>query len=288
MSTRIPPLAALSLALTLSLSGCDWFAVDPSKVVRDINNSDCSASTLLDAQVLAAKQTLVVAFWHKAFGNQIPAGMERMDAFYGAAGKYAYTADLSDSSGTALRIDFIAGTGLDVMAGQSGTWEATTRSYLAAHPAVNVVMWSWENQLSLLSSGDVDAYLAAMGRLEADYPGVRFVYMTGNADGTGVEGAAYKLSKKIRLYCQANGKFLFDFNDIDSFDPAGASFVSYKVDKDCGYVKDSARGNWGVEWRAKNPGGWWEAACNTDNANANQKARAAWNLFINLAKDLAQ
>ncbi|MFH1843374.1 MAG: hypothetical protein ABIF77_09200 [bacterium] len=102
------------------------------------------------------------------------------------------------------------------------TWYHTTRSYLDAHPGqYNVVMWSWCGGCSDNTANGIQIYLDAMNQLETDYPGITFVYMTGHLDGDGPGGILYASNHQIRQYCQDNDKVLFDFADIESYDPAG-------------------------------------------------------------------
>ena len=48
--------------------------------------------------------------------------------------------------------------------------------------------------------------------------------MTGHLDGTGPSGNLYARNDQIRDYCVANGKVLFDFADIESWDPGGVYY----------------------------------------------------------------
>ena len=91
-----------------------------------------------------------------------------------------------------------------------------TRQTLNAYPALNVSMWSWCNEVSWVAEWFIDEYLAAMSDLESDYPDVKFVYMTGNAQETGEPGYnRYRWNEKIRKFCRDNNKILFDFADLD-------------------------------------------------------------------------
>ena len=103
-------------------------------------------------------------------------------------------------------------------------WEGQTRSWLDAHPETNVVMWSWCNGCSDNTVEGIDIYLNAMNQLELDFPAVTFIYMTGHLDGTGVDGILYRSNNQIRDYCFANDKILFDFADIESWDPDGVYY----------------------------------------------------------------
>ncbi len=102
------------------------------------------------------------------------------------------------------------------------SWAAATRSYLDAHPGEsNVVMWSWCGGASDNTEEGINTYLSTMAQLEADYPDVLFIYMTGHLDGTGVAGNLFARNNQIRAYAAANDKVLFDFADVESYDPDG-------------------------------------------------------------------
>ncbi|MFO7610721.1 MAG: hypothetical protein R6X35_16295 [Candidatus Krumholzibacteriia bacterium] len=116
-------------------------------------------------------------------------------------------------------------------------WAATTRNHLAAHAAqTDVVLWSWCGGVSTNTPAGIDAYLAAMDELETDFPDIVFVYMTGHLDGTGDAGTLHANNERIRTWCAAHGKWLYDFADIESWDPAG---VRHPDDTDaCGWCAD--------------------------------------------------
>ncbi len=103
-------------------------------------------------------------------------------------------------------------------------WETQTRNWLAAHAETNVVMWSWCGGASDNTEEGINIYLNAMATLELDFPTVSFIYMTGHLDGTGINGGLYRSNNQIRDYCAANDKILFDFADIESWDPAGVFY----------------------------------------------------------------
>jgi len=102
-------------------------------------------------------------------------------------------------------------------------WETDTRNYLSGHPETNLVMWSWCGQLSNEDT-DVNDYFTRMNGLISDFPSVTFVYMTGHLDGSGPSGTLYAHNNQIRTYCQTNHRVLFDFADIESYNPDGTYY----------------------------------------------------------------
>ena len=113
-------------------------------------------------------------------------------------------------------------------------WEQTTRQYLEEEGNdFNMVMWSWCGGCSDNTTEGIQTYLDAMNQLEADYPNIVFVYMTGHTDGSGESGTLQASNNQIRNYCASNNKVLFDFGDIEMWDPAGTYYPD--TSDDCGW-----------------------------------------------------
>jgi uncharacterized repeat protein (TIGR01451 family) len=135
----------------------------------------------------------------------------------------------------------------------------------------------------------LNTYLTPMAQLEADYPGVTFVYMTGHADGSGEEGNLHQRNQQIREYCIQNNKVLYDFYDIELYDPDGNYFGDKNVQDDCDYDSDgdgSVDSNWATDWQTSHVEGddWYDCSCAHSKAlNCNQKAYAVWWLWARLA-----
>jgi hypothetical protein len=87
-----------------------------------------------------------------------------------------------------------------------------TRSVLSRNN-VTVSGWAWCTQLDSDSEADVRLYLDRMSQFEKEFPAVKFVYFTGNAQAR--EKNRQQRNNQIREYCNANGKILFDFGDLD-------------------------------------------------------------------------
>jgi hypothetical protein len=103
------------------------------------------------------------------------------------------------------------------------SWDADTfldraRGLLNDAPQATAFLWSWCGEMSDEDTA-VDRYLVMMSQLEEEYPGVRFVYLTGHTDGGSDELA--RNNDLVRQYVREHDKVLYDFADIESYDPAG-------------------------------------------------------------------
>jgi hypothetical protein len=224
-----------------------------------------------------AKAELHIAYGHTSHGSQITTGMTSLVGFAGDT--YAWN---NGGTGGALDLRDTPFSGASDLGNPDRTsWAAASRTYLNAHPEVNVIMWSWCGQADG-SEADIDTYLDLMSELEEDYPGVAFVYMTGHTNGTGLTGNLHLRNQQIRDYCEANKKILFDFEDIESYDPDGEYYGDRNVTDSCAY----SGGNWAIEWQNSHTEGvdWYEcSSAHSQPLNANLKAYAAWWLFARLA-----
>jgi hypothetical protein len=128
-----------------------------------------------------------------------------------------------------------------------------------------------------------------MSELEADYPGVTFVYMTGHADGTGESGNLHQRNQQIRQYCIDHNKVLYDFYDLEIYDPDGTYYGDKAVTDNCDYDSDgngSRDRNWAIDWQNAHTqdADWYSCSCaHSQPLNCNQKAYAAWWLWARLA-----
>ena len=239
-----------------------------------------------------SKETLHIAYGHTSHGSQIITGMNDLPAFKegngGSAGLYDWN---EGGTGGALDIDdgFVGG---DLGNPDRTTWATLTQGYLdnAANSDVNVVMWSWCGQASSATEENINTYTSLMNDLENDFPDVQFVYMTGHVDGSGLTGNLHIRNEQIRNYCQTNGKILFDFADIESYDPDGNYFGDKYCTDNCDYDSNNDTNptndgsNWALEWQSANPDDWY--ACSSAHSqplNANMKAYAAWWLWATLS-----
>lgn len=233
-----------------------------------------------------AKKELHIAFGHSSHGSQITEGLLGLTDFKKDPFIYYRTSTSGDSLD--LR-DNPFKDAVDLGNPDNKKWVSATRKYLKANEDINVVMWSWCGQLSNANSKYVQTYLDNMQSLEKEFPGVTFIYMTGHLDGTGEDGNLTVNNNRIREFCSNNNKILFDFADIESYDPDGVYYGDKYANDACEYDSDGDKKpdvNWAVEWQEKHENGveWYQCtAAHSQPVNANMKACAMWWLLSRLA-----
>jgi hypothetical protein len=110
----------------------------------------------------------------------------------------------------------------------------------------DVSMWSWCSEFDVGSSGASETaalaqlYLTTMNSMEADYPNIKFVYMTSYTNN----GNSYLVADNqlIRDYAKNNNKILYDFEDIGKCDPSGYCYSG--ADRAC---------TWCTSWCTSHP-----------------------------------
>ena len=268
------------------LSGCEK-SEDPDP---DTNPTDmiidhrCTNIETIPAEwITSAKQKLHIAYGHTSHGSQLTDGMTGLVGFLGS--EYSWN---NGGTGGALDLHDYAMPG-DLGAPDRTSWAASTRTYLAANTDVNVIIWSWCGEVSTATEADIQTYLDLMEGLENDFTDVKFVYMTGHLDGTGLAGNLHLRNEQIRNYCETNNKILFDFADIECYNPDGDYFGDKSPNDACAYDTNNdgtLDGNWAIEWQNAHTEGtdWYScSSAHSQPLNANQKAYAAWWLWSRLA-----
>jgi hypothetical protein len=268
------------MVLLISCSKSDNEDVSRNSV---IDHTSTKLGSIPSVWITTAKQNLHIAYGHTSHGSQLTDGMTGLVSFKGTA--YSWN---NGGSGGALDLHDYAMSG-DLGAPDRTTWAALTRNYLSANKDVNVIIWSWCGEVSTATETDINTYLNLMTSLENDFKNVKFVYMTGHLDGTGLTGNLHLRNEQIRNYCKSNDKILFDFADIECYNPDGVYFGDKKPNDACDYDKNSdgtLEANWATEWQNAHSQGtdWYScSSAHSQPLNANQKAYAAWWLWARLA-----
>jgi len=225
-----------------------------------------------------AKADFGISYGHTSHGSQVVSGMEALSAnskiysFGNYNSKNSLTIYDREPSG-------------DLGNPDRKTWATRTRDLLDnGWGDTNLIMWSWCGQVSSASEKDIKTYLSLMAQLEEDYPSVVFIYMTGHLDGSGESGNLHIRNNQIRDYCLKNNKILFDFADIESYDPDGNYFLNKGSNDHCDYWKNGNRRNWADEWCDRNPGKCTQYRCaHSEPLNCDLKAKAFWWMMAKLA-----
>ncbi len=187
-----------------------------------------------DQWIEAAKE-LTIHYAHTSHGSQIISGLnllENMDSEYSFAYRQsASTASLPpEESPPALRM--YDGNPPETYIMPDDYWDgesALNRTRAVVNTRLfNFSMWSWCGQQSSNSVDTVNRYLNALNTLETEYPGIRFIYMTGHTDGTqeNEDSTLRRNNQMVRDYVKNHDKILFDFADIESWDPDGNYYAN--------------------------------------------------------------
>jgi hypothetical protein len=263
--------------------GCSKSDNDETSGDFIIDHNSAKLNNIPAEWITSAKQKLHIAYGHTSHGSQITDGMSGLVSFKGAA----YTWN-NGGTGGALDLHDYAMSG-DLGAPDRTTWATLTRTYLASNSDVNVIIWSWCGEVSTASEADINTYLNLMTALENDFKNVKFVYMTGHLDGTGLSGNLHLRNEQIRNFCRSNNKILFDFADIESYNPDGVYFGDKKPNDACDYDTNgdgSLDGNWAIQWQNSHIQGtdWYScSSAHSQPVNANMKAYSAWSLWARIA-----
>jgi len=276
------PLVLIGLGVLLLLGVAYFLSAQP--IVIDHRHTDLSKVPA--PWINQAKAALRVAYQHTSHGSQLVTGIQALSASLGSPYTYASTSS-GYNAGVFLNDYGISGAS-DLGNPNFTAWYDATRNLLNRSGGCdrNVVMWSWCGQVSGASVANIDTYLSLMSQLEGEFPNVKFVYITGHLDGTGVTGNLNQRNEQIRAYCLANNKILFDFADIESYDPDENYFLDKAANDGCGY----SGGNWAQQWLAARPGtdlAQIVTSCgscaHSERLNCVLKGRALWWLWARLA-----
>jgi flagellin-like protein len=230
-----------------------------------IDHTNTNLSKIPSSYIQLAKQNFRLSYGHTSHGSQLVTGMNMISsensAFSYTAGSFNSVSFLSDSY-----------PGGDLGNPDRTTWATLTRNMLnTVGNQRNVVIWSWCGQADATQS-DIQTYLTLMNQLEQDFPNIKFVYMTGHLVGTGISGNLYLRDNQIRDYCLANNKTLYDFADIESYDPAG----NY-------YPDESDACGWCTNWCSTHTCPSCSDCAHSHCFNCYQKGKAFWWMMARLA-----
>jgi hypothetical protein len=274
------PAALLASVLALLPSACGSTPSGPEGPGPDgplvIDHTCTDLSDVPTGWIDSVQAAVRLHYAHTSHGEQLTVGLSLIDEASGGYEVEIGYGELPDAPGE-----------LCVFDGQEGEtyvtpdlyWQGDaaldmTREVLDDNPGLNVSMWAWCTQCDYYSAGEVQEYLAAMTLLESEYPGVTFVYFTGNAQASGQEGwNRHQRNDQIRQYCEEHDGVLFDFEDLDSwwFDASSGQW-------------EQATDSWeGHVFPVEHPEFAGDEAGHTTFESCEQKGRAVWWMLARLA-----
>ena len=190
-----------------------------------INHTSTDISKVPSYWIARAREMFNISYGHTSHGSQIVTGMGLLMA-ESHAFDYFDDYGASPRKGNLSIWDGRMAGASDLGAPDFTAWSTATRNHLnGVGTSRNLIMWSWCGQADT-TADNINLYLSQMSQLEAEFPNVTFVYMTGHLTGTGPAGNLYQRNNQIRDYCGNNSKVLFDFADIESWDPDGNYYPS--------------------------------------------------------------
>jgi uncharacterized repeat protein (TIGR01451 family) len=192
-----------------------------------IDHTCTDLSQIPDYWIEQAKK-LTVHYAHTSHGSQVLSGLswlETQDPKYDVAIRANDTVTLPAATG-ALRIyDGNNLGGLDTYITPDEYWETAygiSRTESVANTGwFSFSTWTWCGQMSYYSDAQIQDYIDTMSQFETQYPSMHFIYMTGHTDGTGPGDDLYRHNDMVRQHAQDHNKVLFDFADIETYDPLG-------------------------------------------------------------------
>lgn len=258
------------ITILLLITNTNCALTGQSYMVIDHRHTDLSQ--IPDNWIDSVKKNLDVRYYRRSHGSQVDLGGMTALMNYSSEWAEKYKFLYYDESGSLkLTTEYIS---LDY---DSPEIYQKTRQYLddPANSRTNVVSHAWSYNFYV---SDVQAYLDSLENLIRDYgPGgtymqtgkrsvpVTFVFQTACSHKEPERNVKiFEGNKLIRQHCISNSRVLFDFADIEAYNPDGEYFGdansdgSYSGDKllgdDISYnINETTRGNWGLEWIEQNP-----------------------------------
>ncbi len=167
-----------------------------------------------------AQDSIKFHYAHTSHGSQLTIGLQRIEAADPVYSQAVGHRSLPTEAGALCIFD---GQETHTYITPEDYWDSEagrdlTRDVLNHNPTINVSGWCWCCQADSYTEAHVQTYLDVMSDFETEFPDVTFIYMTGNAQGTGSSGYnRYLRNQQIRQYCLDNNKVLFDFADLDAW-----------------------------------------------------------------------
>lgn len=227
--------------MILADTGAETFS--PANGIQEaiIIDHTCTDVSQIPAYWIEQAKQLAIHYAHTSHGSQITSGLVNLDgATYDFSRFYAGGAPPSSLDCDAGALCMYDGNPPETYITPEDYWSTTeglSRTQAVADTGLfDYSMWSWCGQQSSNSTATVQQYLDTLTGLEAAYPDTRFILMTGHTDG----GSATldRNNDMVRQYAQDNDMVLFDFADIETYDPLGGGPYVNNGEGNCTWCVD--------------------------------------------------
>ena len=232
-----------------------------------VDHTNTDLADIPDEWITKVKEDIHGAYNHTSHGSQLITGINALETFPSFGTDYAWV-DSTQGNSSNLSLDDRGISGVpdlsqgDIDSDGDGIadWAEDTYTFLdnSDNNHVNVILWSWCN----IGGHDIPRYLNSMEWLigqfseggthsrATDYP-VQFVFMTAHANGGGEGDSSDVPNEQIRAHVATNDRILFDFSDMENYDPDENYYLDKLLQDDLDYDSDnsgSVDANWASEY----------------------------------------
>ena len=214
-----------------------------------IVDHSCADIGQIPDEWLDQARDLAIHYAHTSHGSQVVSGLQYLasqDSRYSLSVDSAGSSPPSSSPCTPDHLCIYDGNPPETYITPGDYW-STTGGIARTEAVANTgffdhSMWSWCGEQSGNSSATVQQYLDTMNAFETSFPGMRFILMTGHTDGGSL--TLQQNNDQVRQWAADNGKVLFDFADIESWDPDGTYYPD--TDDTCPWCEPGCDANPGA------------------------------------------
>jgi uncharacterized repeat protein (TIGR01451 family) len=279
--------AVIASASSEGVSAKDEVRVAPVGGPIIVDHTCTDLSKIPDHWLEEAKK-LAIHYAHTSHGSQIVSGIEKLEQ---VQDKYAYhrftagsTPPSSLPTGCTGVLCMYDGNPPETYITPEDYWSTAggiARTEDVANTGLfDYSMWSWCGQQSSNSEATVQHYLDTMAGFETTYPNMRFILMTGHTDGGST--TLDRNNNMVRQYALDNDKVLFDFADIETYDPLGGGPYVNNSEGNCTWCVDFCANH--PEYCTDLPGSCAHTSAHTeDRLFCKLKGNAFWWMMARLA-----
>jgi len=203
----------------------------------------CTDLTKIPDYWIEQAKNLSIHYAHTSHGGQIPEGLtklESVDSTYDYDRVYAGPTPPASDPCAAGELCMYDGNPPETYIEPGDYWETTSgvnrTQAVATTGLFDYSMWSWCGQASYYTDLQIQEYLTQMVAFETQYPAMRFILMTGHTDGG--SSTLAQNNGAIRQYAIDNDMVLFDFADIETYDPLGGGPYDNTSEANCTWCVD--------------------------------------------------